>query len=89
MKSQESIQKVSEKLPNRTIQGPSAHIEPVIVLEDIGEHLNTNNSRLSMPSDDGSVKASYLQNEKSKKIDNKKKNEPVVMLKMLDPSVSN
>ena len=42
-----------------------------------------------MPSDDGSVKASYLQNEKSKKIDNKKKNEPVVMLKMLDPSVSN
>lgn len=92
MKSQEPIQKLSGHLPNRTnIQGASKLPEPVIVLNDIGDQITSNVSRLPLPAHltsapvKNSDSSSY---QKSKSSETTKKNEPVVMLEMLDPSVS-
>ncbi|XP_005090101.1 nipped-B-like protein B [Aplysia californica] len=90
MKSQEPVHNISDKLPNRTcIQGAPARADPVIVLDDIGDQLNTSISRLPLPPHlaGSSVKSAHSPSEKSKSADTKKKNEPVVMLEMLDPSM--
>ena len=90
-KPQELVQTISEKLPNRTHTAVSA--EPVIVLDDIGDQLNSNVksnvSRLPLPPTvhGDSAKMVHSSSGKSKTSDTKKKNEPVVRLKMLDEAV--
>ena len=86
-KSQETVQLLSEEFSNkRTNQVAQKCPEPVIVLDDIGDHVNTNISRLPLPPRVNDA-TSNKSTEKSKKTDNKP-NGPVVMLEMLDPSVS-
>lgn len=65
--------------------------KPVIVLNDIGSKVTSAVSRLPVPANLSSstpVKISDSSLQKSKSIETTKKNEPVVMLEMLDPSVS-
>lgn len=65
--------------------------KPVIVLNDIGSKVTSAVSRLPVPANLSSstpVKNSDSSLQKSKSIETTKKNEPVVMLEMLDPSVS-
>uniref|UniRef100_A0A2C9MAH1 Nipped-B protein n=1 Tax=Biomphalaria glabrata TaxID=6526 RepID=A0A2C9MAH1_BIOGL len=80
LKTQEHVQK-SDVLPNRTnIDLMSIRSEPVIMLKNIGDQINTNISRLPLPPHLSSS------SQKSKVTETKNKNEPVVMLEMLDPS---
>ena len=85
-KSQETVQPLlEERSKKRTNQVPQKCAEPVIVLDDIGDHVNSNVSRLPLPS---VVNDGAKSKDKSKNTDTNKKNGPVVMLEMLDPSVS-
>ncbi|GFN80172.1 nipped-b-like protein, partial [Plakobranchus ocellatus] len=87
IKSQELVQNVSEVLPNRTHHhGASMLPEPVIVLENIGDQMNSNISRLPLPVQHASPSRNSDSSQKSKAQGNKGKNEPVVRLEMLDPS---
>ena len=89
MKSQELVQNVSEEVVNKTSHhGPSVLPEPVIVLENIGDQMNSNISRLPLPPNISSPTRNSDSSHKSKAQGNVGKNEPVVRLEMLDPSVS-
>ncbi|BFZ16564.1 hypothetical protein BsWGS_19603 [Bradybaena similaris] len=89
-KPQEPVQKPTGHLPNRTnVQEAPVLPKPVIVLNDIGSKVTTAVSRLPVPANLSSstpVKNSDSSHQKSKSIETTKKNEPVVMLEMLDPS---
>ncbi|XP_059166950.1 nipped-B-like protein [Physella acuta] len=88
LKSQEPVQKMSDVMTNRTnVHGVSIFPEPVIVLNDIGDKINTSISKLPLPPHLASTSIKNPEPyQKSKVIETKKKNEPVVMLEMLDPS---
>ncbi|GFS10541.1 nipped-B-like protein [Elysia marginata] len=87
MKSQERVQSVSEDLVNKTAHhGPSVLPEPVIVLENISDQINSNISRLPLPPHISSPTRNSDSSQKSKSQGNVGKNEPVVRLEMLDPS---
>lgn len=90
LKSQEPVQKMSDVMANRTnVHGVSIFPEPVIVLNDIGDKINTSISKLPLPPHLASTSIKNSEPyQKSKVIETKKKNEPVVMLEMLDPTVS-
>lgn len=87
IKSQERVQNVSDTSVNKTAHhGPSVLPEPVIVLENISDQINSNISRLPLPSHISSPTRNSDSSHKSKAQGNVGKNEPVVRLEMLDPS---
>ncbi|RUS68904.1 hypothetical protein EGW08_023334, partial [Elysia chlorotica] len=87
LKSQELVQNMSEVLVNKTLNhGPTALSEPVIVLENIGDQMNSNISRLPLPPQISSPTRNSDSSHKSKAQGSVGKNEPVVRLEMLDPS---
>ena len=89
LKSQELVQNVSEVLVNKASHhGPPVLPEPVIVLENIGDQMNSNISRLPLPPHISSPTRNSDSSHKSKAQGSVGKNEPVVRLEMLDPSVS-
>lgn len=86
-KSQEPVQDLMAQ--NRYLVDSSRNAEPVIVLNDIGDKINPSINRLGLPPhlDNEADKIMNSPNSKEKAVD-PNKNKPVVLLEMLDPSVS-